>query len=90
MTKLGKTQLGVLRALSGGYGNGQGDRPWPGRGWTWSTSSETRRILESLERRGLVTVTGENRGLMGDFRQWHINDAGRSCLTDTTTKGTSR
>jgi hypothetical protein len=47
---LGKNQLGCLRALGrhGYWASG-----W-GSGWTWHSDSETRRILDSLVRRGLV------------------------------------
>lgn len=45
--RIGKNQRSVLECLA--------DRgPWPGTGWTWSNDSETRRILQSLVRRGLV------------------------------------
>lgn len=49
--KLGTTQEAVLRCLlryGGSWGAGAG-------GWVWGTYSETVRVLESLERRGLVT-----------------------------------
>lgn len=78
---LGKTQIGVLRALAGRTDLSDRPRPYPGGGWIWDTPSHTVRILESLTGRGLVDVTGEHRGIMGDFRRWHINDAGREAIS---------
>lgn len=45
--RLGSRQACVLRAMCEHGG-------WPGCGWTYSTSSETRTILESLTKRGHV------------------------------------
>lgn len=47
---LGEVQRGVLRALREKGG-------WPGHGWTWGSPSLTRRVLNSLVRRGLVEVS---------------------------------
>jgi hypothetical protein len=46
---LGENQLIVLRYLREGRG-------WPGHGWTFGSTSQTKRILDSLVRRGLVKV----------------------------------
>jgi hypothetical protein len=47
--RLGKIQVAVLRALisHGRYGSGR---------WVWGTHSETLRVLESLETRGLARI----------------------------------
>lgn len=50
-TKIGKNQAACLRALKEHGG-------WPG-GWIWTNRSETVRLLDSLVKRGLVTVTEE-------------------------------
>lgn len=47
---LGDTQQAVLRALH------QHQRWYAGCGWVWDTPSGTERLLQSLERRGLVQV----------------------------------
>lgn len=46
---LGENQLIVLEYLKEGRG-------WPGQGWTFDNSSKTRKILDSLVRRGLVEI----------------------------------
>jgi hypothetical protein len=45
--RLGRNQRETLSAL-------RTNGPWPGNGWTWSNNSTTRRIIQSLARRGLV------------------------------------
>lgn len=49
---LGTTQLGVLQALQDPRHGGVW---YAGCGWIWSTVSETKRLLDSLVNRGLVT-----------------------------------
>jgi hypothetical protein len=60
---LGKAQVEVLRRLE--------DGPWSAAcGWHWNTPHQTRLILNSLVRRGLVTKVH-----IGPFRQavWRLN-----------------
>jgi len=73
MTKVGKTQLAVLRSLHEGNG-------WyAGCGWLWNTYSGTRKIMDSLVKRGLVdiTVTDEK---MPRKDKFNINEKGREVL----------
>lgn len=76
---LGRNQRAVLECMAGRFEGGR-PRAFPGGGWIWTNVSETVRLLESLERRGLVTVEGEHRGLMGDRRRWSINAAGLAAI----------
>jgi len=55
MRKLGENQIGVLEALkSHGAWKGNG-----GGGWIWENLSVTKRIMESLVKRGLVEMDEE-------------------------------
>jgi DNA-binding PadR family transcriptional regulator len=66
MGPLGKTQVGVLRALiTSPYGNGD---------WMWENHSTTERILRSLAKRGLVTIESSE---FGALIRADITDAGR-------------
>lgn len=51
--KLGTNQLGVLKCLQERE-RGFVDGPY-GSGWVWGTQSGTKKILESLVKKGLVT-----------------------------------
>ena len=55
MRKLGKNQEGVLKALHD-HGNYHPTRLC---GWRWSTEADTKRILDTLVKRGLVTINDE-------------------------------
>lgn len=59
MTKLGKNQREVLRALVV-------HRTWPG-GWVWENTSSTTRLLDSLVKRGLVKRTDDERGRLVSY-----------------------
>lgn len=75
--KLGKTQRSVLESLHEHH-------QYPG-GWTWSTPSETVRILDSLVARGLVekaTVETNPFGASRPFTvaRYTVSEAGRELL----------
>lgn len=74
---LGKLQLIALEVLQA---RRHGGRWFPGSGWIMTNRSQTERIMESLEKRGLVTMTRVPypRSISaGTYRQWEITDAGR-------------
>lgn len=71
MKKLGENQMGCLRSLKQFHS-------WPGSGWTWSNYSGTLRIMESLERRGLVERF--DRAWGGPV--FRLTEAGRKALED--------
>ena len=71
--KLGANQRLALETM---FNRGRSERPFPG-GWTMGNLSQTVRILESLERHGLVKSTGRKDHLVGDCREWHLTEAGR-------------
>ena len=62
---LGANQIGIMRSLSGvsmATGTARfGERPYPGGGWIWDSDSRTRRLLNSLVRRLLVSRDGDGR-----------------------------
>ena len=66
MRKLGKTQVSVLRSLRehGGW--------WAGCGWIWSNRSETIKLLDSLVKRGLATLTYREITTGGGTRQERV------------------
>ena len=69
---LGTSQQSALRTLAE-RNNG---RWWPGCGWQWANESSTRRIMESLARRGLAErVEDPNRP---SHVEYVITDAGRA------------
>lgn len=62
---LGETQIQVLRALRDhGYWC-----EWPQCGWHWDTETNTKRILDSLVKRGLAAK--------GEYRKYYPNPANR-------------
>jgi DNA-binding PadR family transcriptional regulator len=67
MRKLGKRQTACLRSL-------RDNGPYPG-GWVYGSHGATRRILDSLAKRGLV-----DRLIGGTLYRYTINDAGRKVL----------
>lgn len=73
MRKLGKTQRAVLRALVEHQEWGRHSQ------WLWDTRGGTERILLSLRRRGLVSVTLDEYG-SGTYRP---TDEGRRIALDT-------
>ena len=71
---LGKTQRQVLKSL-----NEHNSGMWyTGCGWYWDNWSGTKRIMESLQRRGLVDYRPASREYHS-YREerWTINDEGR-------------
>src|SRR5688572_15503470 len=52
---IGRRQLSVLRCFV------EHAPYWPGHGWTWNGVSETKRIMESLRKRGLVELVAKGR-----------------------------
>lgn len=78
--KLGTTQLGVLKCLSERQ-RGWVDGPY-GSGWVWGTQSGTRRTLESLVKKGLVTK-GEYQWRPDEpktYPQYTLSEAGKDYL----------
>lgn len=80
--KVGKIQLALLKVLSDRE-RGWIDRPY-GCGWVWSTPAFTRRVLESLVKKGLV-----DKGLFksdqypsGIYPQYTVSTAGRNHLKE--------
>ena len=67
MTKLGKTQMGVLLSLAD-YGS------WPG-GWIWGNRSTTIKALDSLVRRGLA-----RKATWSSREVYQITEAGRKAV----------
>ena len=68
---LGQTQKDLLNCL--------GERgSWhPGCGWIWSNPSTTTRILNSLVRRGLVSVeTVRGQKIYGDYQKFRLTRRG--------------
>jgi len=73
--KIGTTQIEVLKMLS------EHGRWADGCGWTWSTKSNTERIMESLVKRGLAERTGTiviRREVMG----YAITEAGTKAVCE--------
>lgn len=77
---LGEVQRACLQALAGRF-EGR-PRPYPGGGWIWTNHSQTVKVMESLERRGLADRTGEKTGV-ADRRRWEINAAGLAAIEAT-------
>jgi len=72
MRPLGKTQQSVLKALVSHYGH------WSrASGWVWTTANQTERILQSLEKRGLVTAEPGPATVFGDGTIYRATDKGR-------------
>jgi hypothetical protein len=71
---LGVNQIEVLRCLDD-HGS------WPG-GWIWGSASLTRRILDSLARRGLVDVEELKSVYTGNpYTRYTVGSEGRAFLT---------
>lgn len=67
--KLGKTQVSILSSLiQHRYWFGEGF----GCGWIWSTHSETRRLLDGLAKKGLVSVTEERMSIHDPKRLFKV------------------
>lgn len=69
---MGRNQRDVLRALARHGGS------WPG-GWYWTNASTTVKILNSLVKRGLVSVHGRvetNRS----YDEYRITDNGKAVI----------
>lgn len=76
--KLGKNQLGVLKAL-GDWRHGYIAFPWGG-GWVWDTRQGTIKIIETLVKKGLAdkgTYTTEEGK---SYTQYTISQAGKVYL----------
>ena len=67
MKPLGKTQQGFLSHML--YHNNQW---YDGCGWLWNTPSGTRKIAESLEKRGLLTASVEYDPTYGDRKIYRL------------------
>lgn len=72
---LGDRQRAVLSELA------RHGRWEPGGGWIWNTYSETRRILDSLVRRGLVAVDERSTHRGGSYSVYTLTDEGRTEVT---------
>jgi hypothetical protein len=65
MKPLGQTQLAVIDALQRHGGHWR-----DGCGWQWDTPSGTRKIMEGLLKRGVVTCEDEE--IKGKYRSWTV------------------
>ena len=64
MRELGETQFLVLRALR------EHGSWYPACGWIWDTYSGTKRVLDSLVKRGLVTTTTRKTKYYGEMTEY--------------------
>ena len=80
--KLGRIQLTILKILSERR-CGWTDRPM-GCGWFWGSRASTRRILESLVKKGLVDKAVPE---PGEHPQYTISAAGRAYLAEAKNAG---